>query len=193
MKIATEESLIAAAAASAALQERVVRLGEEQAAALAAVEVASAAMTKSLVDGKVPDEKRYELALEERDRASRRLAAAMEALDRAKAIEAQARREDEAGRAAASLDAETVVAKEVRRDLRRAAIDFGRALRAMADCDARSWAARRTLQALGGDGPIESFAIPSLALTALLDEVAGELSSKRDGRTCERLTVPLPY
>lgn len=192
MKSATENRVEAEAAVDA-LRERVLRLEEENGAALAAVEAASAGMTKALVDGRAPDEKRYELALEERDRAARRLLAAKEALARAGEVAALAGREDEAGRAAAALEADSIVAREARRDLKRAVLDLGRAARTMADCNVRSWQARNALQSLGGDGPIEAFPVPSLAFSALLDECAAELSAKRAGRTCDRLTAGFPY
>ncbi|MHB1046648.1 MAG: hypothetical protein ACYC4P_11615 [Thermoanaerobaculia bacterium] len=175
------------------LRERVVRLEEENVAALSAVEASAAALTAALVAGKAPDEKKHELALEERDRAARRLEAAREALHRSEAIAEKVALEDEAARAAATLEAEALLAKEIRRDLKRALLLLGVAIRAASENDARSWQARKTLQALGGDGPIESFAIPGLMFDRVLDEVGGELSSKRGGLSCDRVTVRLPY
>ena len=62
--------------ALAALDERVARLEEGAGQRIADVEGISATNTAALVAGKAPDEKKLEAALEERDRAVRRLEAA---------------------------------------------------------------------------------------------------------------------
>lgn len=132
MKSVTETRVEAEAAVDA-LRERVARLEEENGTALAAVETASVNMTKALVDGKAPDEKRYELALEERDRAARRLVAAKEALSRAETIagEAGAAKERADAKAAlAAAEAESVQAQAaLPRALREVTVTLGVLLR----------------------------------------------------------------
>ena len=189
----TTEALTAATAAVDNLRERVIRLEEENDVALANVTATAEAVTKALVDGKAAPEKAHELALEERDRASRRLEAAKDALARAETIAAKADREDEAARAAATLEIEAGLAKEIRRDLKRALLLLGVAVRAAVENDFRSWQARKHLQSLGGDGPLESIAIPGIGFDALVDDVAGELSAKREFKTCDRLAARLPF
>ncbi len=191
--MSSSDTLTAAHAAVDSLRERVLRLEEENEAALDAVTKTGDAVTAAHVAGKAVPEKAHELALEESDRATRRLAAAKEALARAEAVAARAGREDEAARAKAALEVENELAPQIAKDVKRHGVALGLALRAMADCDRRTWAARRALQAHGTDGPVYSFPIPSLALSALLDEVAAELSAKRDLRACDRLDVRLPY